>query len=117
MADMIKLTKEFEEKNITTITFRGRPAWLSLEIGRALGYSENGNRLAKKITQDWSDEIIEGRDCTILSGEELSELKQLLEVGENSVLSSYAPHAMLLFESGLHFVCLRTNSPIGRKLR
>lgn len=117
MESIIRLTKDFESQSITTITFRGKPAWLALEIGRVLGYSENGNRLTRKITQQWSDELVEGRDFIRLKGEELSDLKKVLEPGTDSVLSPFATHAVLLFESGVHFVCLKTEKPIGKRLR
>ena len=37
--DITKLTNEFEGREITTLTYCGKPAWIAREIGEAIGYS------------------------------------------------------------------------------
>jgi prophage antirepressor-like protein len=116
MTELAKITNEFEGKDITTISYKGRPCWIAAEIGRALSYADNGGRLVTKISQDWSDELIEGSDYLLLEGLELADFKSLVKDPTGSV-GSFTARAMLLFESGLHFVCLKTRKPVGRKLR
>lgn len=117
MENIIRLTSAFEDQNITTIEYKGRPAWIANEIGRAMGYSNNGRRLIGKISEKWQDELVEGRDYSILRHSELNEFKQLLTLVPESGTSPNTPVLMLLFEPALHFVCLKTNKPIGKKLR
>ncbi len=116
MSGLMKLTNEFEGAPLTTITYKGKNCWLAAEIGRAIGYGENGSRLVTNITRNWKDELVEGQDYLILRGDELVEFKQFLE-HPASLAGSFTRHLMLLFEPGLHFVCLKTNKPIGVKLR
>ena len=116
MTKLINITTEFEGGQLTTIVYRGRPAWIAREVGVALGYADGGRRLTSKIRGDWSGEFIEGTDFTVLAGKELQHFKALVEVSTESV-PSRAPHVMLLFESGLHICCVRTAKPIGVKLR
>ncbi|MCP4606364.1 MAG: hypothetical protein GY847_38610, partial [Proteobacteria bacterium] len=118
MNHLAKLTSEFDGQSITTITYKGRLCWLAVEIGRALGYSNKGSRLAGKISESWSEELIEDKDYQYLRGAELSEFKRVLDVLPGSGRTySKAPQMLLLFEPGLHFVLLKTNKPIGAKLR
>ncbi len=116
MSGLMKLTNEFEGNPVTTITYKGKNCWIAAEIGRAIGYANKGGRLVTKITGSWKDELAEGRDYAILRGDELVEFKQLLEPTAK-LAGSRASHLMLLFEPGLHFVCLKTKKPIGVKLR
>lgn len=111
-----KITSEFEGKNITTVTYNGRPCWIAAEVGRILGYARDGQRLVNNITDDWSDEFIKQHDYILLDGEELKEFKKGMEVNTESV-STYSRHLLLVYESGLHLCLTKTNKPIGRRLR
>jgi prophage antirepressor-like protein len=110
------ITSNFEGRPLSTLTYKGRPAWIAREVGALLGYSHGGKRLANKITGDWSDEFIEGHDFEVLDHNELSIFKELLELGTDSV-PSRAPSMVILFESGLHLVLAKTSKPIGQRLR
>jgi hypothetical protein len=48
------ITNNFEGRALTTLTYKGRPAWIAREVGAVMGYSHGGKRLANKITGDWS---------------------------------------------------------------
>jgi len=116
MNKLAKITNEFDGKNITTITYRGEPAWIAREVGSVLGYAMEGKRLPNKINGDWSPEFVDNKDYLILKGRELIDLKELLQLGTDAVLSC-VPSLMLLFESGLNLVLMKTKKPVGVKLR
>ncbi len=116
MTELTKITNEFEGKTVTTVTYKGRPCWIAAEIGQALGYSNNGGRLVDKVTGSWSEEIISGTDFVVLDGAELANFKRTIEDPTDSG-GSFVSRLMLLFEPALHFVCIKTNKPIGKKLR
>lgn len=115
-SELMCITNDFEGSALTTMTYRGRPAWIAREVGAAIGYSHGGKRLANKITGDWADEFIEGHDFAVLAGDELAAFKALLEPGTDSVPGRTAA-MLILYESGLHLVLAKTNKPIGHRLR
>jgi prophage antirepressor-like protein len=127
MSALAKITNQFEGKSITTLEYDGRPCWIAREIGAAMGYVQNGKRLVDRVRSDWSADFIKDRDYTILHGQNLKDFAKLIHDGTESVprrshlgtdpVPSHSKHLMLLFESGIHLACLRTNKPIGRRLR
>ena len=107
--ELIKST--FDNRTITTLTYRGKPAWIANEVGDALGYA--ARKLVNRITSDWIDEMIDGHDFCIVKGSELRDLKKVVpEYG-----TTYAPSMMLLFESGINMVIAKTNKPAGKRFR
>ena len=104
-------TVDFEGHRVTTVMWNGRPAWLTQQVGEALGYADG--RLAERITGEWSEEFILGTDCETLSGADLAAFKALTpELGV-----SRAPSLAVLYESGLHLAALKTRKPAGKRLR
>lgn len=97
----------------TSYMFRGRACWISADVGAALGYDPGGFR---NCYGNWSDEIIDGKDAETLRGDDLRDFKDLLDVSVKSTLSR-APNLTILYESGVHVVCLKTEKPLGRQLR
>lgn len=116
MTDLVKLNREFEGNPLTTIFYKNRPCWIAREVGNAMGYARNGERLITNIAKEWNDEFIEGHDFVIISGSELADFKALFELHTDSV-GSRAKHLLLLFEPGLHLALAKTNKPVGRRLR
>ena len=116
MNDLVYLITSFEEHPITTVTYRGRPAWIARQIGDAIGYAQQGKRFVTRITGAWADEFIGGRDYLVLTGLELELFKSLIELGTDPV-PSRAPSLLLLFESGLHLALTKTSKPVGKRLR
>jgi len=114
MSLLMKL--QFEGKPFTTTLYKGQPCWIAREVGVALGYSDGGRRLVNKVGKEWADEFIEGRDYTMIVGEELKQFRELAEVDTDSV-STYAPQILVLYESGIHLVLAKTAMPAGRRLR
>ncbi len=116
MSDLVYLITPFEDHPITTVTYRGRPAWIARQIGAAIGYAHGGKRFVTQITGAWGDEFIDGRDQQLVEGAELELLKSLLEPGTDPVPGRTA-NLLLLFESGLHLALAKTNKPVGKRLR
>ncbi len=103
---------QFEGRRLTTLTVGGRPAWIAREIGSILGYAGDGKRFVNKLSVEWSDDFVPGVDHRLLTGDALAVLKTKVE--------GIAPNAkglMVLFESGVHLALIRTQMPLGRKLR
>lgn len=105
----------FENTELVTITYKGQPCWIAQEVGRALGY-ENGSDLTKLVRREWSEELEEGTEYTVLRGRELKQFKELVPLSVSESLSR-VPNLMLLFQSGINEVCLKTTKPLGVKLR
>ena len=117
MNTLIQLTSDFEGKTLTTLTYKGRPAWVARQIGVALGYANHGKRLVNRITGEWSEEFIRDRDYAVLTGEELAAFKAMAAGGPVPVSSRTNRGLLILFESGLHLVLAKTSKPVGRRLR
>ncbi|MHA2333066.1 MAG: BRO-N domain-containing protein [Candidatus Hodarchaeales archaeon] len=107
---------EFDGHQLTVVNFNGRPCWSAKEVGLALGYGEGGTTLAKVLVREWSEDFTEGEEYSVLVGKELADYKALLEDSNGSILSRSARY-MVLYESGVNMVCLKTRKPAGSKLR
>jgi prophage antirepressor-like protein len=107
----------FEGHQITCLVYDGKPAFIAREVGRVLGYSDDGSRLVTKITGAWSNEFIEGTDYVKIEGAELAALKASGIFDPTESVGALTSSIILLFESGLYMVCLKTNKPIGIRLR
>ena len=118
MYPLTEFTHEFEGRTLTTITFRGRFAWIAREIGLVLGYSRDGRRLPAKIIGGWKDAFIESHDYVVLDGPELEAFRVALLVGDIGTRpSKNHGRLVLLYEPGLHMVLARTSKPVGHRLR
>ncbi len=107
---------EFETNQITAINYKDEPVFLAKEIGQVLGYSDEGSKLSSLIAKKWADEFIDGKDYSVLTGKELKDIKDILQLSTPQV-GSRAPQLMILTESGVNLVCMKSNKPIGKKLR
>jgi prophage antirepressor-like protein len=107
----------FEDKPITTFTYKGKPCWIAKDIGRVLEYAQDGRRLVGNISNDWSNEFVDGDDYVVLEGEELKLFKEFIKTDTESVSVLKGSQAMLLFETGMHGVCLLSRKPVGVRLR
>lgn len=106
----------FEGRPLVAYPFRGRHAWIAADVGRHLGYASAGKKLIDRMRDDWTDEMIEGDDFDTLTGADLAEFKAICEATpENGV--GRASHLTVLYESGLDMVCIKTEKPLGKKLR
>ncbi|KYF51907.1 hypothetical protein BE04_18835 [Sorangium cellulosum] len=113
---MAVVTTVFEERDLTTYLFRGRPCMVAADVGRALGYADDGKALVEVMKKHWADELLPGKDMEVLSGYELREFKALLkDTDEKS--ASFSARVTVLYESGFDLVCVKTEKPLGKKLR
>jgi prophage antirepressor-like protein len=114
---LIAEADDFEGKPVTTIQYQGRPCWPAREIGQALGYEDDGRGLVDLVRREWAGELIENQDFMVLGGQELRDLKRLLEPNVSDTFGRHVAHLLLLFEPGVHICCVKTSKPVGLKLR
>ncbi len=105
---------EFEGQPLPVFTFHERPCMIVGDVGRVLGYGDDGKLLVTSMRKLWGDELVRGTDFDTLEGEALAAFKAL--AGETPV-SPNTRSLTILYESGLHLVCLKTEKPLGKKLR
>jgi prophage antirepressor-like protein len=107
---------EFEGVRAHVYVFRGRPCMLAPEAGAALGYTAGGFR---KCLDDWQKqgEVTQPKHFEVLRGKELEEFRTLAGASVESTLPAKATQTTVIYEAGLHMVCLLTKRPLGRKLR
>lgn len=117
----------FDGHGVTFYVWRGRPCVIAVALGDVLGYADGGRKLVDRIRDDWPEDFIAGEDYDVLSGDDLRAFKRVAFDGgpiapggrrltpESGV--SRARHLMLLYESGVDAVCLKTEKPEGRRLR
>lgn len=104
---------DFEGRPLRAYIFRGRPCWIAQEVGAALGYPRSS---FVRALQDWADELIAGKDFETLRSADLREFKAIAALGSEND-PSRAPSLTILYESGIDLVCLKTEKPLGKKLR
>lgn len=101
---------DFDGEPLQVLDLNGKPTWVAREVGRALGYEDDGYSLVKMINRNWRDEFEEGRDFSIAKGDDLSPLNN------SEDLTSPRGH-LVLFESGFYLACILSRKPAGRRLR
>lgn len=118
VADLSAPTEPFVFKGIkiASAVWRGRRAWVARHVGIALGYSNKGKRMVANITGDWAPELKLGEHYDVLAGTDLAEFKQLAAPGAASA-PSRASAISILYEPGVHQVCLLSRKARGRELR
>lgn len=110
---LVRLKATFEGQEIDVIWLRERPHWLARQVGAALGYAEGGRRFADKMTTDWSDEIAEGDDRILLTGEDLAALKAL----RPDLVDPRTPSLLLLTQSGVFAAVMLSRQPLAATFR
>jgi prophage antirepressor-like protein len=110
------ITHNFNDTAITTYIFEGRPCWIALEVGRAIGYSGNGKGLVDQLRDEWSAEMVEGQDFAAFTGDRLKSFQDLTKEGGYSPPSS-ANQITVLYETGMWLVLVKTRRPAGLALR
>lgn len=114
MNELTRVNKVFEGEALAAYLWEEQPVWVAKEVGRLMGYGEDGKGLLRSI-QDWKEEMISGVDFEVLEGERLAKFKATR--GEVLPESDRSPSLLILKESGFHAVCLKTDKPIGVRLR
>lgn len=113
---LVRIQEVFHGHPLSFYMFRGRPCAIAADVGRALEYANEGKALPDVIRKHWAEEMIEGKDFDVLSGSHLREFKALLDVTDAASVSR-VPNLMVLHESGIDLVCIKTEKPLGKKLR
>jgi len=108
---------DFEGEALAFYTFRGRPCVVAADVGRALGYADSGKGLASAMRKEWADEMIDGKDFGVLTGDDLRQFKAFSALAGDSPVSQNARDLTVLYESGVDLVCIKTEKPAGRRLR
>jgi len=126
MKELVRfINGDFEGNPLPTIMYKGRPCWIARQVGVVLEYGNGGKGFVDLISREWKYEFEVGRDFVILKGKELAELKRVFKEGgdyrhsctESNSAYKYANSLMLLFESGVHLASIKTEKPIGKRLR
>jgi hypothetical protein len=87
------------------------------DLGRLLGYGDDGRDLADRITKDWAGEFLPGRDFEVVTGEPLRAFKRVLGLRAPGALGRRARACIVLFERGVDLVSTKTDKPLGASLR
>lgn len=112
---------------LITATFRGEArAFIDLNgqrcvpspiLGRLLGYRPP-SELTTLIRREWSAEIVERTDYVMLTGENLNDFKTCAKImGITHAVRDRTRALLVLFESGVNKVLLKTNRPDGLLVR
>jgi prophage antirepressor-like protein len=107
-------TATFEGHTIPVYVFRGRPCVYAGDLGRALGYADDGKGLAESV-RGWP-EMKEPGDFAVLTGADLRDFKALLDVTARAAVSR-SPHLMVLYETGMDLACQKAQTEAGARLR
>ncbi len=110
------LTREFEGAALPFFTYQGQLATVLRQLGRRLDYARDGERLVTNVMEDWAAEFQEGKHWVRLEGDELAAFKLSAGLPTGRV-GSRAPQLVLLLEPGIHLVLLKTQKPVGARLR
>jgi prophage antirepressor-like protein len=117
MESLVQAVHRFDEQPVTSLFYKGKPAWIAREIGVALGYSQGGKRLATRITGEWSKELILSQDYAVLTGTEAALLERALGKGTEAVPLGSNRGLVILYESGLYLVLAKTEKAAGVRFR
>lgn len=106
-----------EDLGVRVYIFRGRLCAIAASVGRALGYADDGKKLADRVRDEWSSDLIPGHDFDVLEGDALREFKALSALTPDGGVSPNTRSLMVLFETGWDLVCIKTDKPEGHRLR
>jgi prophage antirepressor-like protein len=113
---LVRIQEVFHGRPLSIYMFRGRPCAIAADVGRALEYANDGKKLVDVLRQEWAAELIKGKDFDVLTGTKLAEFKEIMDATHVSWVSSTA-RVTVLYESGIDLVCIKTEKPLGKKLR
>lgn len=126
---MQAIQQVFESAPLTVLTIEGRQWFLAQEIGRILGYGADGSELSKLARREWKSDLSEGKELLVAEGDLLRDIKQVEQQGVSDtpsgateskaqpIVGARARSLLLLSEEAVYIVCMKTNKPIGVRLR
>ncbi len=109
----------FDGHDVVFFDYRGQKACIALQLGRALGYAQDGRTLLTLIGGQWADGFIDGTHVDVLTGKDRSDFLGLLEVIQSEWMTSlkYAPKVTIVYEPGLWAIIGRSDMEIGKRFR
>jgi prophage antirepressor-like protein len=113
------MVQEFEGHNVTLL-HQNRVWLIAKEVGRILGYGDNGSDLVRIINRDWRPELEKGDDVRDVSGKKLKQIKVVGDAGDKSspaAVYAKTSRLTLISEQGFYLVCMKTNKPLGFQFR
>lgn len=112
--DILRIIPEvYEGHALTFLEIEGKPMVIAREVGRALGYAEDGHAFVSML-REWSDDLRPGEHLVKVDGERLAWLKARL--GSDS-LPSRTASLLLLTDSGLIRACMFAGGPVAVRFR
>lgn len=103
----------FEGKELHVYRFRGRPCMLAKDVGEALGYTPDG---FSRTLRSWEAELKVDSDLSVLRGDDLREFLGGSDAPVDNA-GGRISQLTVLFEPALYLVCIKTEKPLGVKLR
>jgi len=118
MVRVLECAKEYEFEGAPLPVFEvdGRPHWIAMQVGAALGYGKGGGELVGMISGEWKAEFTD-KDRCVLTGKNLKEFKALTGLDGESPFSQHTRHLMLLTESGVTIATTLSRKPAGTRMR
>ena len=110
----LALRATFGDAPLTAITYKGQPAWVGLEVGRALGMADP-RKAARVVTED--DDCEEGIDYVTVAGADLEAVKALDWALNERPVDDRAPSLTLLLEPGLWRTVASARTAGGKAFR
>lgn len=114
----------FDGHPLTVLMRNGRPHFVAVEVGTAIGY-DDPSKLTEKIAGEWSNEFIEGTDYVTVRGEDARTISRVVRKNAGEVEtpdsggSSHggARRLVLLTRDGLNLALMKTRKPAGVRMR
>jgi hypothetical protein len=102
--------------NLLPRLYRDEAVWVAHEVEAVLGLENRERKLLDLIMSEWKDDFIEEKDYVRLAGVELTDFKATFK-GDRSRLPPSSGQLLLLKESGLWMVFIKTPKLCGVQLR
>jgi len=107
----------YEWNGVRFYVFRARACVIAADVGRYLGYADEGRSLTERVRGEWREEFACGADFDVLEQDDLREFKATLARTTPGVVRRNVNHITILYERGVDKVILKTEKPQGVALR
>lgn len=109
MKNVTRIVHNFEGKSLTTFIYDGEPYWRNHDLGKFLGYGNNGHNMWLSMRDSWlAPNKTPGRYYILVAGQLMQEFKAALNNDISKVLPSTSSKMTLLSKQGLLLVLERT---------
>jgi prophage antirepressor-like protein len=104
----------FDAFELRPIMLGDEPHFIAMEVGRALGYSEDGSRFARRLQAEWAGEFDSDSAPFMIAGADLAVLKGQLPTDS---VGSRTRGMILLNEEGLYIALMLAGGPKANRFR